>query len=297
MTNANRIMDEMALKTEPQREQFMNQLVQMQQRFGDSVPIGTYLSAIQNAKQAKFGWSPEFVQRYLPTLLQSAGEQGGTEIMTALSNYVGGHMTYAELTNLADLGFVNDKDLIRTKTGEIKGVRNGAKMFEAEKFESNPYEWAQDFHKTYMARPGSTEEFFKELVAKFPRNMGALISDFVEAQRRYERDAAAADKPPGLKNADNAALAKNPATAADALKTSFEQLAASIAGPAVQSLAPSMAAAAQQVQTLAADIGALNPNIVALAGGAATLAAGYAGLKALFGGGSMFGGFGLKVQR
>ena len=69
ITSANRIMDEMALKTPAQREHFMDQLVKMQQRFGDTVPIGTYLSAIQNSKSAKFGWSQEFTDKYLPTLI------------------------------------------------------------------------------------------------------------------------------------------------------------------------------------------------------------------------------------
>ena len=153
--------------------------------------------------------------------------------MTALSNYVGGKMTHGELKSLADLGFVKDSDLIRTKTGEIKGTKNGAQMFEQRVFEQNPYQWAQDFHAEYMGRKGSTEESFKELVAKFPRNMGAMITEFIEAQNRYKRDAENADKPPELANADNAALAKNPAAAADALKTSFEALAQSISAPGI----------------------------------------------------------------
>ena len=96
--------------------------------------------------------------KYFPTLLAAAGEQGGTEVMTAFNNYIGGHMTHSELKKLAADGFVKDSDLMRTKTGEIMGTKPGAKMFEEEKFEKNPFEWSNDFHNSYMKRQGSTEE-------------------------------------------------------------------------------------------------------------------------------------------
>jgi hypothetical protein len=94
----------------------------------------------------------------------------------------------------------------------------------------------------------------------------------------------------GLGAASNDVLAQNPAAGLDALKTSFEQLAASIAGPGVQALGPSLATMAQEVQKASATIGGLNPNLVALGAGAAAIAGTVGGLKAMFGvGGSLFG--------
>jgi hypothetical protein len=87
----------------------------------------------------------------------------------------------------------------------------------------------------------------------------------------------------------------NDPAGADALKTSFEQLATSIAAPGVQALAPALAAAAQGVQTFAADIGGLNQNMVALGGGVLAAATAFGAFKALIGaGGSIFGGVALK---
>ncbi len=44
------------------------------------------LSAYRNAKQSLHDWSPDFMYKYFPTIL-SFGQQGGTEMMTAFSNY------------------------------------------------------------------------------------------------------------------------------------------------------------------------------------------------------------------
>ena len=84
------------------------------------------LSAYRNAKQSLHDWSPDFMYKYLPTILQSSGQQGGTEMMTAFSNYAGGHMQHAELKALAAAGFVRNQDLMFNKNGDIKGLQPGA---------------------------------------------------------------------------------------------------------------------------------------------------------------------------
>jgi hypothetical protein len=283
-----RTMDEMGLRTPEQREKFLNQMLKVQQKFQGTVTPETYLSAVQNLRSSKFALGEDFMTNYFPTLLQATGEQGGTEIMTAFNNLVGGHMTHSELKKLADAGFVDNKDLDYTKTGEIKGTKPGAKMFEESLFEKNPFQWSNDFHDAFMKRQGSTEESFDKLVMSMPRNAGALIEEFVHNRQRYERDAAN-NKQQGLDADKN--LANNPAAAASALKDSLEQLATSIAAPGVQALAPALAASATQVQKWAADIGGLNQNMVALSGGILAAGLSVAGFKAAFGlGGSLFGG-------
>jgi hypothetical protein len=289
-----RTMDLMGVKTAEERRKFLDEMLKIQQKYQGTVTPETYLSAVQNLRSAKFALSPEFMTKYFPTLLAAAGEQGGTEVMTAFNNYIGGHMTHSELQKLAADGFVNDSDLVRTKTGAIVGTKPGSKMFEEGTFEKNPYQWSLDFHDAYMKRQGSTEESFDKLVMSMPRNMGAMIQEFVHNKNTFDRDAANQGQA-GLAASTNDWMAKNPAAGAEALKTSFEQLATSITAPGVQALGPALAAAAQGVQTFAADIGSLNQNMVALGGGVLAAVTGFGALKAAFGvGGSMFGGFGLK---
>jgi hypothetical protein len=292
--NVMRMMDELKNNTPEQRRNFLDQMAKIQQKYHGTVPLGTLLSAVQNLRSAKFSLSDDFIGKYFPTLVQSMGEQGGTAIMTAFSNYVGGHMTHSELKNLAADGFVNNSDLMRLKNGEIKGTRPGAKLFEEDLLESNPFKWANDFHDEFMKRKGATEESFTKFIAALPRNMGSLIGEFVQHRSRYERDAENQNQP-GLNADTSAELAKNPAAAADALRVSFEHLAESIAAPTLQALGPAMVTMATEVQKAGNYFGSLNQTLVALGGGVAAMAASYAGLKALFGvGGGIFGGFGLK---
>ncbi len=173
-------------------------------------------------------------------------------------------------------------------------MKPGAKLFEEEQFEKNPFKWSNDFHAEFMKRAGATEEEFEKLVMSMPRNMGAMIMEFVRIQQRYERDARN-NKQQGLAAGDNETLAKNPGAAFDALKTAVEQLAASIAGPTLQAIGPALVAMAQGVQIASAKIGELPPALTATVAGVVGLGAAAKSLQLVFGmGGSLFGGFGLK---
>ncbi len=95
-----RSMDEMGIKTRgsPGVPQFM---LKVQQKFQGTVTPETHLSAVQNLRSAKFELDPDFMKNYFPTLIQATGEQGGTEVMTAFNNYIGGHMQHSGLKKLA----------------------------------------------------------------------------------------------------------------------------------------------------------------------------------------------------
>ena len=92
VANVMRVMDELGLKTMPEREHLLDSILKQQQAFGPQISTETLLAAYRNAHQSIYDWSPEFREKLFPTLLQSAGQQGGTEMMTSLSNYIGGHM-------------------------------------------------------------------------------------------------------------------------------------------------------------------------------------------------------------
>ena len=96
-----RSMDEMGIKTPEDRRAFLNSMLKVQQKFQGTVTPETYLSAVQNLRSAKFELDPDFMKNYFPTLIQATGEQGGTEVMTAFNNYIGGHMQHSELKKLA----------------------------------------------------------------------------------------------------------------------------------------------------------------------------------------------------
>jgi hypothetical protein len=253
--NVLRIMDELGLKNMGQREDFLDNFLKSQQAFGSQISSETALAAYRNAKQSIYDWSPEFRNKYFPTLLQSAGQQGGTEMMTALNNYIGQHMQQSELRALVSAGFVRPGDLITNKVGDVKGLKPGAQLFEADTFKSNIAQWAWDFHDTFMNRKGATEGGFDNLIARMPRNMAALVAFLNHNRGRIQRDASTLDTPIGLKAADDATLANNPGAGLAALRDAITQFSATITSPAVAAAAPAMQGLAHAIQSMSAAAG------------------------------------------
>jgi hypothetical protein len=305
VSNVLRIMDELGLKTMPEREHLLDSILKQQQAFGPQISTETMLAAYRNAKQSIYDWSSEFREKLFPTLLQSSGQQGGTEMMTSLYNYIGGHMSHAELQTLVAAGFANNSDLIFNKVGDIKGLKPGAHLFEADTFQSNIAQWAWDFHDEYMKRNGASEAGFKDIVDRMPRNMGALISFMVHNEDRLKRDEATLGLPVGLAASDNSYLAQNPGAGLDALKTSITQFAAAVSSPPMAEIGAGLQAFARGVQSVSAsyeEFATKHPE-AAKATGAATLAAGaatggwlswklFTGIGRLFG----FGGAGAATE-
>lgn len=274
--NVLRIMDELGFKKNDEREDFLDHFLKAQQAFGSQISTETALSAYRNAKQSIYNWSPDFRDKFFPTLLQSSGQQGGTEMMTALNNYIGQHMQLSELKALIGAGFVNNSDL--TFDHNKPGLKPGAHLFEADTFKSNIARWAWDFHDHFMGRKDATEGKFDDLIAKMPRNMAALIAFLVHNESRIKRDAGTLDLPVGLAAAGDTALAKNAAAGLEALKTSIEQFAATVTAPAMDTIGAKLASMAHGLQLVSAayhDFADKNPTagnaigIGALAGGAA----------------------------
>lgn len=293
--NVLRIMDELGLKSMAQREDLLDSVLKSQQAFGSQISTETMLSAYRNAKQSVYDWSPEFRDKFFPTLLQSAGQQGGTEMMTALNNYIGGHMQASELKTLIGAGFVDNKDLVWDHNKP--GLRPGAHLFEADVFKSNIAQWAWDFHDHYMKRKGATEDKFDDLIAKMPKNMAALIAFMVHNEDRIKRDSQSLGKPVGMKAEDNDYLADNPVAGLNALKDSIIQFGAAVTSPTMTMAGKALQGVASGIGSISSawgEIAKAHPGLAALVGGGATagaLAGGGALTYGMFSG--LMNGFGL----
>ncbi len=292
--NVLRIMDEIGLKSTVDREHFLDSFLKSQQAFGGQITTETALAAYRNAKQSIYDWSPEFREKYFPTLLQSAGQQGGTEMMTALNNYVGHHMQKTEIESLVKAGFVRPQD-VSNDHGHVS-FKDGAQLFESDVFKQNIAKWAWDFHDTFMKRDGATEDKFGDLISKMPRNMAGLIAFLVHNRQRIERDAETLDKPVGLKAAEDQYLSANPVAGLEALEGAIKQFAAAVSQPEMQAIGAGLQEVAHGVQAMAAAYGdwaKANPKEAQAAGGAATVAGaaagGYLSWKLFAGVGKLFG--------
>ena len=131
-----------------------------------------------------------------------------------------------------------------------------------------------------MKRNGATEGGFDDLVARMPRNMGALISFLVHNDSRLERDAETREKALGEGVSGNQSLGENPGASLAALKDSITQFAASVTAPAVAAAGPGLAALASGIQNVAAaygDFAKKHPEAATAVGAGALGAGGAAG--------------------
>jgi hypothetical protein len=168
------VMDELAIQG-PKREEFLNSFAKAQQLFADyQISPETYLAGTRAAKQSAYDWSPEFFEKTFPMYLQSFGENAGTAIETGYMNYVGHHMSKTEIEAMENAGFLNPKD-VKTDHGHTS-IRDGAHMWGEELFKQNPLDFAIGFHDKYMARKGSTESGYEDLLAKLPRNFAEILA-------------------------------------------------------------------------------------------------------------------------
>ena len=225
--------------------------------------------------------------------------------MTAFNNWVGGHLSHAELKSMAAAGFVDPKDLMYNKVGDVKGIKPGAHMYQSDLFKSDIADWSWQFHDTFMKRKGATEGGFDDLIARMPKRMAALVSFLVHNEARIKRDASTRELAIGSLAAGNDFLAANPMAGLDALKTAIEAFVGAVSQPSMKMVGANLEATAAGLQRLASFYGKFahdNPDAAAklgiAAGGGAAAAGGWLSWRMLtgmgrflgFGGGGAAGG-------
>jgi hypothetical protein len=107
----------------PRLNSYINDVAKSLNAFGDQIKPEDYFDMLRYGRQA----SSRISERFLMTTMATLGSEfGGSNIGTALSGFnqavVGNRFTHTAALGFAQLGLIDDKDLARTKTGEIKGI-------------------------------------------------------------------------------------------------------------------------------------------------------------------------------
>jgi hypothetical protein len=103
--------------------------------------------------------SSRISERFLMTTLATLGSEfGGSNIGTALGGFnqavVGNRFTHTAALGFAQLGLIDDKDLARTKTGEIKGILPGRHVKDVGLAQSDPDLWIKQDYLPVLAKAG-----------------------------------------------------------------------------------------------------------------------------------------------
>jgi len=206
---------------------------------GKITPQG-FLAAAQYGRVATQGWSQEFVDKWLPTLIQEqAGMQAGTGLMSLFRNIAQGHTPLGSTQALQEYGLLTDPSkLVYNKKGEIKGFHYGA-VERSDLLVQDPYKWAQE-----VLAPALRKKLGADIAPNDPKVIGAigdLISQRTAAQsaaimtlqpQRFEKDAKLIGETMGLKGADY--LIKNdPYAAMSRFTAAWDALLTKLGGPLV----------------------------------------------------------------
>ena len=146
--------------------------------------------------------SSRISERFLMTTLATLGSEfGGSNIGTALGGFnqavVGNRFTHTAALGFAQLGLIDDKDLARTKTGEIKGILPGRHVKDVGLAQSDPDLWIKQDYLPALAKAGITtpDAIAARIAQDFTnRNAANLVTQIALQQAKLEKNTASANR-------------------------------------------------------------------------------------------------------
>ena len=198
--------------------------------FGDTLRSNDYYEMFKYGRQSTQSLSKEYTNMVAPTLAQElGGASAGVAQAAFFRAIVGGKMSNLAVNELNKIGLIDPNKIVRTKTGNVKGVEPGGIRGSRLAGES-PYEWVQQYLLPALHKAGVTDPHdIQERIARVFSNQVAaqLVSLFATQQSRIEKDKALSKGARGLEAADDIA-SKDPKVAWEALQRQVENLASSM---------------------------------------------------------------------
>lgn len=165
---------------------------------GGQLSARDFNTVLRLARGAGKGWDADFVYKVLPSLMQELktgsgnGSGGGPAagLVSAQQAIVNGKLTNVALAEFMRLGLVDMSKVVRTSTGNVKGIDKGG-IVGSELFQSDPYQWAQTILKPAMYRAGvdTQKEMRTSLGQLFRvRTAEGVMASLLLEERQIERD-------------------------------------------------------------------------------------------------------------
>lgn len=200
---------------------------------GGTVDAKDFFSTGKYGRAATQSWSPEFLYRIVPTLIQemksgkgSGGAGGpGNALMSVYAAGVGGTISQKSLAAWKQLGLLDQSKVVWTKSGEVKGVLPGG-IKDTPLMQSNPYLWAQQVMMPAIKAAGITDpnkqaQMISMLFAS--RTSGFMMQQLGMQGWKFERDATLIRGAKGLE-AYNSMLKEDPVMAEAAMAAQWKNL-------------------------------------------------------------------------
>lgn len=276
-------MEALGITQDPARtESILDAYVRATQVAGSTIPVEGVLRAIQQMMGVGGQLSDRFIKSTFLSLVQEGGSRVGAGIGAMDMNFLG-EMKNKQAEEWKKLGFLSDADLIRTKTGAVKGLMPGHNIRGWQLALSDPDQFLWQMVRPALEGHGftTTQSQIAEVQRLFGSARGRRIAAaLLQQQPTYEQAAAKFDSALGLGAADQ--TGRSASAALQELTTALTTFAAAVTSPlmdhaakVLDTLAHGLASAGAQWEKFAKK----NPQDAELIGGAGVGAAGYYGVK------------------
>jgi hypothetical protein len=221
-------------------EKLLDAYVRATQVAGKTIPVDNVLHAIQQMMGTGGMLSDDFIKHTFVSLVQEGGSRVGAGLGSMDMTFLGklGNQQAAEWEKL---GGLSPNDLIRTKTGAVKGLKPGHNIHGYQLALKDPDRFIWSVLVPAMVRAGYTTK--EQQIAEVQKLFGSararrIAAALVQQQPTYEQAAAKFDSAQGLGAADNAG--RSATAALGELTTAFTTLMAALTSPAMDRAAAMM---------------------------------------------------------
>jgi hypothetical protein len=215
---------------------YMDSFVKGQQVMGKTI---TPEQQFEFAKYARAA-APQLSDRFLGSTALSLGqEMGGSGAGTAIATFqrelqAGFPGNHGAAKEFVRLGLANENDFEKTKTGEIKGLKEGKHVEGWQMAMSDPDQWWYKYGKPALEKQGITDPQAQaaEITKMFPnRTASDLISKFNNQEQSFKQHAELYNQAQGLGAVE--ANQKDPYQAVSAFQAAISNFAGTLSEPGV----------------------------------------------------------------
>jgi hypothetical protein len=178
---------------------------------GGKVQAADYLSAVKYGRTAAQGWSKDFIEFYLPTLIQEMKSRGGSggatggpgnPLMSMYAAVVQGTVAQKSLGMFQKLGLIDPSKVVWTKSHMMRGVEPGGIKGWRE-FMANPVDWVQTYLMPALQKAGITDRQAQIQAISYlfqNRTAGFMGVQMAEQYWKFQRDRKLIEDTKGINN-------------------------------------------------------------------------------------------------
>ena len=211
--------------------------------FGDTLRPTDFYEMFKYGRGATTALSDDFMLSTAPTLAQElGGSSTGKALSSFYTQFVGGRMSNKATAQLEKYGMLDPKKVIKTSTGNVKGVLPGGILGQEylKPGKTDPYNWVNEVLLPHLASKGVTDPAeIQEVITAMSSQAttGQMLSIFATQQSRIQKDKAMQKGALGI-DAAPIYMKKDPKIGAKSIISQSNNILQSATSPAMKEVTP-----------------------------------------------------------